>query len=255
MCYHIKLLVSEEEKEKDEFPYSILGNDYQLDRQMLAEQDARNYYHVSGFDHPKIPVIMQQQPGRIQYCQWGLIPRWAQNREKAAELQNFTLNATCENVFDKPSFKDSIYKQRCLVLVSGFYENRHEGKLKYPYFIYPAEGHFFLMGGLTSEWTDRETGEIIQTCAIITTPANILMEKIHNTKKRMPLVFNKEQAQKWLEPGLDREAIGALMVPCAEEMLRAHTISRLINQSRQRDTNVEGVSDPVVYPELALLDC
>lgn len=253
MCYHIKILILEE-KEKDEFPNSIFGDDYTLDRQMLAEQHAKDFYHASGFDHPKIPVITQEQPNAVQYYEWGLIPRWAQNREKAAGLQNFTLNATCENVFDKPSFKDSIYKQRCIILATGFYENRHEGKLKYPYFIYPATGKVLLMGGLTSEWADRETGEIIQTCTIITTPANGLMEKIHNTKKRMPLVFTEEQAKKWLQPGLSREEIEVLMSPCSEEMLRSHTISRLINQSRQRDTNVEGISDPVIYPELALLD-
>lgn len=252
MCYHVRL--TRAFTEKLEWA-SISDEDNETEKQFdeVYGQPSRAF-HLNGFDHPQLPVITMDDPSTIQTAQWGLIPRWAQSREKAAELQNFTLNATSENVFDKPSFKDSIYKQRCIILVSGFYENRHEGKLKYPYFIYPANGKILLMGGLTSEWTDRETGEIIQTCTIITTPANLLMEKIHNTKKRMPLVFTGTQAKKWLQPGLSREEIEALMTPCAEEMLGNHTISRLINQSRQRDTNVEGISEPVIYPELALLD-
>lgn len=241
MCFHVQL------PEKIVWA-TALDEDYQL----IDEYDKA--YHLVGFNHPDLPVIKQETPKTVQAIQWGLIPHWAQNLEKATELQNFTLNATCENIFDKPSFRDSVYKKRCLVLVSGFYENRHEGKLKYPYFIYPAKQKIFLLGGLTSEWVNRETGEIVETCTIITTPANPLMEKIHNTKKRMPLIFTEEQAKRWLTPLLTKEEIQGLTTPCNEEMLQSHTVSRLINQFQQRDSNVETISAPVTYPELALLD-
>lgn len=241
MCYHVQIA-----------PKINLCSVFDRDYELILDYDIA--YHLNGFAHPYLPLVTGEEPVQVQMYQWGLIPHWAQNREKAAELQNFTLNATCENVFEKPSFKHSIYKNRCLIPVSGFFENRHEGKLKYPYFIYPAQGNVFLMGGLTSEWTDRETGEIVPTCTIITTPANLLMEKIHNTKKRMPLIFTPEQAKKWLQPGLNREELEQLMVPCPDDMLRYHTISRAINQFRQKDTNVATISNEVVYPELALLD-
>jgi hypothetical protein len=38
-------------------------------------------------------------------------------------------------------------------------------------------------------WTDRDTGETKDTVAIITTKANKLMEQVHNSKMRMPVVF------------------------------------------------------------------
>lgn len=253
MCYHVQLV-------KPFAPRldwaTIFEPDYLLEDEYNEQPGYPDQpaYHLNGFDHPDLPVITREAPHTIQWFQWGLIPSWAQSVEKAAELQNFTLNATCENLFDKPSFHESALKKRCIIIVGGFFENRHEGKLKYPYFIYPAKEPFFRFGGIYSEWANRETGEIVSTCAIITTPANYLMEKIHNTKKRMPLIFSKAQAQQWLMPGLTREEMDALMMPCDETMLQSHTVSRLINQSRQRNTNVPEVSDEVTYPELALLD-
>jgi putative SOS response-associated peptidase YedK len=242
MCFHVQTPVREELA-------SIFDQDYAI----IGEYDAA--YHLSGFDHPLLPVITQESPIVIQGFQWGLIPDWVQSQKKARELQNFTLNATCENLFEKPSFRNSAKNKRCLVLVKGFFENRHEGKFKYPYFVYPSERNCFPMGGLYSEWANRETGEIVHTCTIITTPANPLMEKIHNTKKRMPLIFREEQAKKWLQPGLSKEEMTEIMVPFGESQLKSHTISRMINQFKQRNTNTEEVSAPVIYPELALLDC
>lgn len=240
MCYHVQLLP------KTEF-YSVFERDYHIVR------DYDIAYHLNGFAHPYLPCITQDEPGKIQMLQWGLIPAWAQNRDKAAELQNFTLNATCENIFDKPSFKGSALKKRCVILVGGFFENRHEGKLKYPYFVFPAGKGALYLGGLYSSWTDKETGEVVSTCSIITTPANALLEKIHNTKKRMPLVLTKEQVNQWLDPALNREQIEAIMQPCNEDLLSSHTISRLINQFKFKETNVPEIVNKVEYPELALL--
>jgi putative SOS response-associated peptidase YedK len=241
MCYHVHT------PSKVELA-SIFEEDYQL----IDEYD--EIYHQSGFIHNTLPVITQEVPGTIQAYQWGLIPHWAQNREKATEIQHVTLNATCENVFEKPSFRESIYKKRCLILLKGFYENRHEGKFKYPYYICPAGKKIFFMGGVYSSWVNHETAETHNTCSIITTPANSLMEKIHNTKKRMPLIFTEATAKEWLNPHLPKPAIAEMMVPCDETILHSYTVSRNINQFQSRDTNKPETIIPVIYPELALFD-
>ncbi len=238
MCYHVQLL-----------PQTEFQTVFEKDYELIDEYDLA--YHLNGFNHPYLPVITMQEPGAIQLFQWGLIPHWAQNRDKAAELQNFTLNATCEHIFEKPSFRDSALKKRCVIPVGGFFENRHEGKLKYPYFIFPAGGEKVLfLGGLYSQWVDKETGEVLNTCTIITTPANALLSKIHNTKKRMPLIFTREATQQWLNPELLPQQVKEMMLPGKETLLAAHTISRLVNQGRFKNTNVPEVSEPVAYPEL-----
>lgn len=241
MCYHTQI------PRRDEL-ISAFAQDYEL----IAEYD--NYYHANGFDHVPLPVITSDKPGKIQFFKWGLIPTWIKGREEALQIWDRTLSATCEKVFELPSFKESIYTKRCLIIINGFYENRHEGKNKYPYFIYLKDKKPFFLGGLWSDWIDKSTGEIVQTCAVITTPANSLMEKIHNTKKRMPLIIDRAEANKWLDSRTRQREIVELMRPFDDSKMESHTISRLINYYKTKNTNVPEICETVEYPELVLLN-
>jgi putative SOS response-associated peptidase YedK len=59
----------------------------------------------------------------------------------------------------------------------------------------------FAFAGLWSEWHNKVTGETKRTFTILTTEANELMSKIHNTKKRMPIILSKNNEPKWLLEG------------------------------------------------------
>jgi putative SOS response-associated peptidase YedK len=47
----------------------------------------------------------------------------------------------------------------------------------------------FAFAGIYSHWKDADTDEEIKTYSILTTAANKLMSKIHNTKMRMPVIL------------------------------------------------------------------
>ena len=49
---------------------------------------------------------------------WGLVPSWAKDKTKAAGM----INARCETLIEKPSFKNLIARQRCVIPMQGFYE-------------------------------------------------------------------------------------------------------------------------------------
>ncbi|GAB2791263.1 SOS response-associated peptidase [Rhabdobacter roseus] len=178
---------------------------------------------VSGFSLPTVPVITTEFPQHIQFMRWGLIPVWAR-ADKADELARMTLNARSETLFEKPSFKGSIMYHRCLVLVDGFYEWRHEGKKKVPYFIRLQAEQPLALGGLYALWTHPTTHQTYQTCSIITTPANPLMTYIHNTKERMPFILPPEHERRWIARDLPRAEIEALMQPLPEELMRAEVM-------------------------------
>ena len=207
-------------------------------------------YYVSGFDFPKMPVITSEQPGLMQAYTWGLIPSWVKSSTQAAEIRTHTLNARSDTVFDKPSFRNAIRKQRCLVPADGFYEWRELGGKKYPYFIYLNDKDIFSLAGIWETWTDTATGEIRKTFGILTTEANPLMAKIHNTKKRMPVILPREQELDWIKSGLSDSAIMALAKPLDEGLMAAHTISKLIT-SRTANRNVAAVQERFEYPELS----
>ena len=217
----------------------------------LSESDTINeYYHVSGFAHPKMPVIRSDNKSLIQSCTWGLIPFWVKDESQAGEMMNITLNAKSETVFEKPSFKTSIKKNRCLILVDGFYEWKHVGKNKYPHFIHLKDQQPFALGGIYSDWVNKSTGEIIKTFSIITTEANPLVAEIHNTKKRMPLILSRENEKQWIDPELNEVDVKNLMRPFGETEIAAYTVSKLVSR-KDVNNNVPEAMQHFSYPELA----
>ncbi len=156
----------------------------------------------SGFAFPLVPVITNKETDSIQLFHWGLIPHWA----KDMEIRKSTLNARIETIEEKPSFR-SYVKNRCLVLIDGFYEYQWQdpkGKVKKPFLMTMSDGEPFALGGLFSVWTDKVTGELLLTFTILTTEANEQMAIIHNTKKRMPMILTKENEREWLEGKLEK---------------------------------------------------
>lgn len=179
---------------------------------------------ISGFTRAALPIITQGKPEFIQLIPWGLIPAWA-NAEQARDLPKNTLNAKSESIFEKPSFEPSILKQRCLVLIDGFYEWQHQGKDKMEYHIQLKEMGPFALAGIYAIWHNPQTKNLEPTFSIITTPANELMAEIHNTKKRMPLILSAEQEKNWLED-LSSEDIKTFFKPFESKKMQAQRIKK-----------------------------
>lgn len=191
-----------------------------------------------------------QDPAKVQAYRWGLIPAWVKSGEDAQKLRVQTLNAKGETIFEKPAFRAAVPAQRCLVLADGFFEWMDFQRSKYPHFVRLKEGNVFAFAGLYAHWADKDTGELIRSFTIITTAANPLMERIHNVKKRMPVVLPQALWQAWLQPKTDEDQIRYLLQPCSDSMMEAFPISKRIT-TRGLDTNVPEVTQRVDYPELA----
>jgi len=209
-------------------------------------KELEQYYFVSGFSHPKLPII--KNDGAFFY-EWGLIPGWVKDAATAKDIRTKTLNAVGETIFEKPSFKKSIVSKRCLLPVNGFYEWRDVAGKKYPYHISIKGGELFSLGCIYENWADKSTGEIKNTFSIVTTPANPMMEKIHNLKKRMPLIISRKDEKNWIDTSLNPEQIKALIRPFPESDMEAYTISTEANNARNNRNKAE-ILKPVVYAEL-----
>lgn len=236
MCYHYSLTLPQDSISK------VLPAQWEMPFEPV--------YHISGFAYAPMPVITQQEPNKVQAYQWGLIPHWVKTTAEAQKIRAQTLNAKSETLFEKPAFRTYVLHNRCLVLSDGFFEWMDYKKKKYPHFVHLKNNELFAFAGLYSHWTDKETGELFRTFTIITTDANPLMAKIHNTKKRMPVILPQDQWSTWLDPALNKEQIADMLLPCTDTNMEAHTISKLIT-TRGADTNVPEVIQEELYPELA----
>ncbi|GIX40483.1 MAG: DUF159 family protein [Leptospiraceae bacterium] len=187
MCFHIRISSTLEEI-TERF-------------QVIIENNTINFNpgDFNAFTFPYLPVITNKNPEKLQFYRWGLIPTWSKNEE----IKKFTLNARWESLKQKPSFKSSI-KNHCLIIVDGFYEWKWldpKGKRKQKYFI-TVDKPFkkpFAIAGLYNEWISPDTGEYIPTFTLITVKAKGIMEEIHNTKKRMPLILHESIEKEWLK--------------------------------------------------------
>jgi putative SOS response-associated peptidase YedK len=157
----------------------------------------------------------------LTLLRWGLVPFWA----KDPSIGNRMINARAETVAEKPAFRAAYRHRRCIVLADGFYEWQREGNVKTPYYISTADAQPFGFAALWENWTSKETGESIQSTALLTTGADEFMTALHH---RMPVVLSPESAAVWLAGGND--ALDHAISHCPE--LRAWPVDRRVNNAR-----------------------
>jgi putative SOS response-associated peptidase YedK len=168
-----------------------------------------------------LAVISNLFPGELSYFRWGLIPFWA----KEKSIGNKLINAKAETISEKPSFKNSLKKKRCLVLSDGFYEWKMTGKKeKVPYRITMRDNGLFAMAGIWDSWKEAD-GSMIHSFAIITTTPNRLMEDIHT---RMPVILEQKDERSWLT-NEDPIFLQSLLKPYPEDEMSTYPVSKLIN--------------------------
>ena len=201
------------------------------------------YYHAFGL--PELPVLCSGSTDKIRMLRWGLIPSWVKSMEAADEIRFKTFNARSETIDSKPSFSSSFNTMRCIVPVRGFFEWQHNAGKKIPWYVYRTDNEIMSLAGIWSEWIENTTGEIYSTFSIVTTDANELMAEIHNSKKRMPVVLERSDESKWLDLNTKKDEIFSLLRPYPSDILKAHTISELINQ-KNSDKNSPEIVMPYI---------
>ena len=202
------------------------------------------YYHAFGI--PSLPAICSGEPSKIQLLKWGLIPAWTKGIDQANIIRYKTFNARSESIETKKSFSSSFRSKRCLIPVKGFFEWQHIGNEKIPWYIYHSENEIISLAGIYDDWVENNTGEVLTTFSIVTTDANDLMANIHNSGKRMPVLLSKSSETLWIDLSISQEAALGLLTPCPSDILKAHTISPLIN-SRSSNRNTPDVIKPFNY--------
>ena len=145
------------------------------------------------------------------------------------------INARSETLTLKPSFRPLLAAHRCVIPVDGYYEWKTVGvstnvkQPKQPYFIRSADELPLAIAGLWTTWRDPHLGgEIVRSCALITTSPNESLAAIHD---RMPCILDEPEIGEWLsadEPPLH------LLRPSANDRLRAVTVSTAVNNVRNK---------------------
>ena len=198
MCYQTKI-TKKREKLEEHFNAKLIDLEDYIPNDIFK-----------AFEFPKTPIITNKEPNLIRMYQWGLIPHWADMNWN----RNYTLNARIETLDKKRSFQD-IVENRCLIIVNGFYEWQHVNNAKIKYEI-GFNDKLFALAGLFDQY------ESVKSYTIVTTEAKGIMQKIHNTKLRMPFALqNKQEMNEWLNGELVQPNYSFTTTP---DLYQQHTL-------------------------------
>ncbi len=182
-----------------------------------------------------VPVVRLAADGVREgvMMRWGLIPFFAQGEPPKYS----TFNATVERIETGPAWRGPWRRgQRCILPATAFYEwHLNADGSKQPFAIEVVDQPLFGFAGLW-ERSVRADGAAIESCAIITLPANERMAEIHNSKKRMPAILRAADRASWLSSSAAQAQ--ALLVPYPGELLHAYRVSHRINSPRSDDAGL-----------------
>lgn len=193
--------------------------------QLPAVPELAPHYNIAPTQ--KIAAILQPAPNaerQFRFFRWGLIPSWSKDSAIGAKL----INARAETVAEKPSFRSAFRHRRCLIPADGFYEWQRQERQKQPFYFHLQEHQPFAFAGLWEQWQSPD-GEEVETCTILTTTANDLLEPIHD---RMPVILPPEDYNTWLDPELQTASqLQSLLCPYPADQMIAYPVSRAVNRT------------------------
>ncbi|RIJ70915.1 SOS response-associated peptidase [Nakamurella silvestris] len=194
-------------------------------------------------ESPEAGAVMRQ----LDQMRWGLVPSWAKDPSVGSRM----FNARAESVQEKPAFKTSFERRRCLIPANGYFEWQKapgaagsaakSGAAKQAYYMTPDDGSVMAFAGLWSFWRSPD-GEPLRSCTIITTDAVGELIDIHD---RMPLILPAADWDYWLDPEADPAELGKLLAPPEEALVRALELRPVSNRVGNVRNDDPSLLDPV----------
>lgn len=171
-------------------------------------------------------IVAEDRRGRrAGLLTWGLVPSWSQGAGKPL------INARSESVLDRPSFRESFERRRCLVPADGFYEWKQENGGKTPYWIHPEDGGLVSFAAIWDRW-EPPGEETRHSFAVLTMPSGGAVAAIHD---RMPVVIDRSDRARWLARGTDAHDALALVRATEQPLYDCRAVSPRVNRPDQDD--------------------
>jgi len=137
------------------------------------------------------PILIDNGKRIVKSMRWGLIPSWAKDQKFGARM----INARIETLTEKPSYRNLVSSNRCIVIADGYYEWKITGDTKVPHYFKDPDDKLLPIAGLYDVWKHPD-GHLIPSYTVITKEAQKDLAGIHN---RMPIILPQAHLDKWLK--------------------------------------------------------
>ena len=144
---------------------------------------------INGLKESNIPVITMDNPNKIRYGIWGMLPDELEDNWEVYQNLTNTLNINLDNLESSGSgHKEALDERRCLLIVTGFFTSIiYEGKL-IPHHVHLPNHRPFCLAGVYSRLQDG-----FLTCSLLVDQTKSAMATIPNIFKYEPLIVNKKK--------------------------------------------------------------
>ena len=184
------------------------------------------------------PILLFNEKRFVKNMRWGLVPFWAKDLKMGSRL----INARVETLSEKPSCRNLLRSNRCVVITDGYYEWMQTGNGKIPYYIFHPQKNILPMAGLWDKWIDDNNKEY-HTYTVITTEPAKPISHIHN---RMPVILNDDGIDHWINSNTSAELAISYLTPFENE-LNFYPVSSFVNSPRN---NSEICIQPIIQETL-----
>lgn len=170
-------------------------------------------------------VVVRQAGERraLDRLRWGLVPYWAETPGTGSRM----INARSESAAEKPAFRASLRRRRCLIPADGFFEWRRLPGGRQPYLFRLLSGGPFAFAGLWDRWVPH-SGEPIESFTILTTRPNELTAAVHD---RMPVILSPRDHRLWLDPRMQSpHRLEPLLRPYPADEMTVYPVSPVVNR-------------------------
>jgi len=158
-----------------------------------SEQDGE--YDLRVLPFWKSPVITSGAANQwhLQDMQFSLLPSWS----KVRKPKFATYNARIESITEKPTWRGPFERNHCLVPITGFIEAVYEGPYQGNMIQFSGDqGEILWAAGIFDKWQDIQTGEFVESFAILTDePPKFIAEAGHD---RCPIFLSNKAWNSWI---------------------------------------------------------
>lgn len=214
----------------EEYPSSILE---EFDLPTFPKYSAEKFvpkYNIA--PSANILTLFKTENGHeLAEMHWGLVPPWA----KPGQFKQPLINARSETIWEKPSFRNLIKSNRCIIIANGFYEWNRAESPKQPYRIRLKDQQSVAQQSVAQKsmamagiYQVSKEGEL--QCCIVTMQANSDMASVHH---RMPVIVENENMHGWLSAKRQDE-VDDLVEEAAQTRFELIKVSPYVNNANNQ---------------------
>jgi len=175
------------------------------------------------------PILVDNGKRIVKSMRWGLIPSWAKDEKFGSRM----INARLETLLEKPSYRNLVSDNRCIIITDGYYEWKMVGDRKIPYYFKDPDDKLLPMAGMYDAWKHPD-GYLVPSYTIITKEAPKEIATIH---PRMPVILPQEHLDHWLKTKNFSVSKTLEIARNSQIVLEKYPVSSLVNSVKNNSSD------------------